>query len=223
MSTLTRKLVADASKYLGDETNVQWLESDLVNFLNYAESAICIMKPDAYSDTATRQLDPGLLQDKADAATEVGALIMNMGSDGLTPGIAITPMPLNVMNMNTSWTQETAATEIKHFIRIPGDKMHFFVWPPVHASTAVYVMESYPASPTTLVETDFDTGTETINLPDTYINPLLDLMLFRACDMLKTKAPEMAQKGAAALARAMQTVTGKTSTEGQQISQDRAR
>lgn len=217
---LVRVLVAEAAEYLNDETNVMWSNAKLQQWLNYAENGICALKPEAYSKTATRQLAPGLLQDMAPDAVKVGTPIMNMGTDGLTPGRAITHKTLDVMNMIPTWATATAATEIHHFIRIPGDDLHFYVSPPVHETTEVYIQEAYPASPPALAETDFTSGTATINLPDIYANILLDLMLFRACDTLKLAnketGPMMAQKSMAALSRAIQTLTGKSSADAKQ-------
>ena len=220
-TTLTREMIQIAGTYLDDPDHISWNESQLLDWLNYAESAICILKPDAFSKTATRQLDPGVLQTKADDAVMVGTPTLNMGSDGLTVGRSIQEKSLDAMNMSPTWPTDTATSEVKYFIRIPGDGLSFYIWPPA-TSPAPYIQEAYPASPTVLVEDDFDAGTETINLPDIYINPILDMMLFRACDMLKARAPEMAAKGQAALQRAIQTVTGKTSIDMESRMRERA-
>lgn len=210
---LARVLVSEASGYLKDETNRRWSQAVLLNWLNYAESAICMIKPDAYSKTASRQLSPGTLQSVASDAIMVGRVNRNMGADGLTPGRIVTLMPLSTMDNDPDWHTDTAETEIKHFIPIPGSNDRFYVWPPVHAETAVYVEETYPAVPTPITVANWTTGTEVINLSDIYVNPILQLMLFRACDMLSSNIAGMNQKATAALALAIQMITGKADAE----------
>lgn len=210
---LVRTLISQASKYLNDQTNRHWSQPTLLDWLNYGESAICMMKPDAYSVTESVRLVPGTLQTIPANGIMPGRLLKNTGIDGATPGRVITEMHINVMDTDPDWHTTTADTSIKHYVRIPGSNNKYYVWPPVHASTAVYVEIVYPASPQSIVVSDWVSGAQTINLPDIYLNPLLQLMLFRACDMLSHDIPGMAQKAASALALAVQMITGKEDAE----------
>ena len=210
---LVRVLVADASNYLNDKTNRKWDQATLMNWLNYAESAVCLVKPDAYSRMASVPLIAGTLQTIPSDAVMPGRLTRNMGADGATPGRIITEMPMAIMDRNETWHTDTAETEIKHFIRIPGDNTHYYVWPKATASPVMQVEMVYPAVPTPLAETNFTTGTVAINLSDSYINPILELMLFRAYDMLSSSNAEMSGKATAALGLATQLITGKMDAE----------
>lgn len=210
---LVRVLVAEASRYLDDQTNQNWSQAVLLDWLNYAESAVCMVKPDAYSVTGVVTLAPGTKQTIPASGTGLGRLLRNMGTDGATPGEVITEMPIKVMDRNRSFHTQTPATAVQHFIRIPGSNDTYYVTPPVHPTTVVQVEMVYPASPTPITVSNWTTGTETINLPDIYVNPLLQLMLFRACDMLSSDMPGMSQKATSALALAIQMITGKADAE----------
>lgn len=210
---LVTNLVAEVSAYLDDTTNVNWDRDDLLTWLNYAEAAICLIKPDAYSEVFNDQLNPGTEQMIPSTAVMLGRLLRNMGADGTTPGIPITEIPIKVMDRKTDFHTATAETAVKHFIRIPGSNDKYYVWPPVHASTAVYVDMVCPATPTEITVADWSTTTATINLPDIYVNALFNLMVFKACDMLSSDMPGMTQKATAALAQAIQMITGKNDAE----------
>lgn len=212
---LVRTLIAQASKYLNDQTNVNWDKATLLDWLNLSESGIILMKPDAYSETSTLQLSPGTIQEKPGNAVMMGRLLRNMGQDGVTPGSVITEILLNVMDKNMSWHTDAPSTFVKHFIRIPGSNDKYYVWPPVHPVTQVYVEAVYPATPTPITVVDWDTGVETINLPDIYINPLLQLLLFRACDMLSSNNDGMAAKASASLSLAVQMIVGGKDAESE--------
>lgn len=213
---LVRNIIADASAYLADEgTRRKWGQALLLKWLNYAEKAICLVKPDAYSAVVSSLLVPGTRQTKPETLTMIGRVTRNTGSAGATPGKVITEMDLDTMDQGEDWHTTTAATVVKHFIRIPGDNGSFFVWPPVHATTPVYIEMSGPALPADIAVTDWVSGTQTINLPDVYVNPILELILFRACDMLSSSNDAMTAKANQALSRAIQMITGKSDAEAQ--------
>lgn len=212
---LVRTLISQASKYLNDQTNVNWDRDTLLDWLNLSESAIILMKPDAYSETEVLKLSPGTLQLNPGNAVMMGRLLRNMGSDGLTPGNVITEMPLHIMDKNMGWHVDTPEVAVKHFIRIPGSNDKYYVWPPVVSGTAVYVEAVYPSTPTPISISNWTSGTETINLPDIYINPLLQLLLFRACDMLSSNTVGMASKAAASLELAVQMIIGRKDAESE--------
>lgn len=214
-TTLVRTIVADAATSLKDSTYRNWSQALLLKWLNYAEKAICLVKPDAYSTTVTAQLVPGTKQTKPASLTMIGRLTRNMGEAGSTPGKVIAEMDLDTMDQGEDWHTTTAATVVKYFIRIPGDNGSYYVWPPVHATTQVHVEIAGPALPADITVSDWAAGTQTINLPDIYVNAIFELMLFRACDMLSSSNAEMTAKADRALSRAIQMLTGKSDAEAQ--------
>lgn len=212
---LVKDLIAQASKYLNDQTNVNWDRQTLLDWLNLSESAIILMKPDAYSETNTLTLDSGTLQVKPNNAVMMGRLLRNLGTDGYTPGPVITEMPIHIMDKNLNWHADTPGTVVKHFIRIPGSNDVYYVWPPIQIDSTVKVEAVYPATPEPIEILDWETDDTTINLPDIYVNPLLQLLLFRACDMLSSDMDGMEAKASAALDLAIKMIVGRKDAEAE--------
>lgn len=215
-TVLVRQIIADVSKALADEGTVrQWPQTTLLNWLNYAEKAVCMVKPDAYQVVGTMALSDGTLQDIPAGIESFGRLTRNMGDDGHQPGIVIREMSLSAMDQDLYWHMATPGTTVEYFIRIPDNVRQFYIFPPIPIEAMVYVEYSCPGIPPDLVETNFTTGTVTINLPDSYKNPLFELVMFRAFDMLSSNIPGMQEKANICLSRAIQMLTGKNDAEAQ--------
>lgn len=214
MAILVRHVIDDASKILADEgTRRNWPQADLLRWLNLAEKAICMVKPDAFQAVRPVVLSVGTLQSIPNDCTMLGRVTRNMGGNGTTPGKTVSEIPIDIMDLHEDWHTDTAASVIKHFIRIPDNPRSYYVYPP--AASGVYVEISCPAIPADLSETNFTTGTVAINLPDIYHNPILELILFRAFDTLSSNIAGMQEKSNAALSRGIQMLTGRSDAEAE--------
>ena len=154
-------LLDDAPQY------VRYTETEMVDALNDAQSAVHKYLPSACARVDAIRLVPGSLQSigaipaafckPGDGSTPAepiaGSLlndvICNMGAVGTTPGRAIRLVSdgresLDAIDPN--W-RTSSATEIKSFVFDPRTPRHFEVSPPVHASTQVWARVSYVAQP----------------------------------------------------------------------------
>lgn len=150
----------------------RWPESELVKWLDDAQLAVLKYLPSACARVDAFKLAPGTKQSIAEVAaasldpgdgstaptTSYGVqflgLVRNMGADGVTPGRAIRVVDRDLLDAhNPDWHAATAATAVKHFVHDPQTPRAFYVTPPVHASTAVWVDMEWIAQPAKILNT----------------------------------------------------------------------
>lgn len=153
------------------------LIADWIRYLNSALRSLVLARPDSSVKTTAVQLTANTT--KQSLPTEAFRLIdisRNMGTDGLSPGRIITPIDREVLDLtNRLWHQGTVRTYIDHFCYDNQNPRIFYVTPPVHGSTAVYVEMSYSWLPTTITAVG-----DAIVVDDVFANPLIAWMLYRA-------------------------------------------
>lgn len=144
----------------------RWGERELVNWTNDGQRAIAKYLPQAGARTDAFRLAPGTLQridrilaarlkdrEGATPAADVKGvmlldLVCNLGADGLTRGVSVSPVERSVLDRaNRSWHASAAATSVDHFSYDPRNPLVFYVTPPVHPSTPVWVEMAWAAQP----------------------------------------------------------------------------
>ena len=135
---LASAIIRRASELAEDEDNVTWRSDQALDWLNEGQSAICLAKPDACSDLHSVLLQPGTKQ------RVTGRKIMdvkrNMGGDGNTPGRAIHLVDRQVKDrFSPNWHVATSSDTVKEWMVDERDDTLFYVWPPVHGLSPVYV------------------------------------------------------------------------------------
>lgn len=173
MATLVRDFLLGVSTTLQD-VNPQgrrWPELELARYANFAQRTIAKYLPHLSTAVEPIRLAPGTKQDltkvlaaniKASDGTTtedrygiafVGAL-RNMGADGLTPGRAVRPGDRAHKDLaNPDWHVATADTVVREVMHDRAVPLTFFVSPPVHASTAVWLDIEWMREPRRIVET----------------------------------------------------------------------
>jgi hypothetical protein len=147
-----------------------------IKYLNSALRSLVLVRPDSNVTKGSIQLVAGTHQDIPTAAVRLMSITRNMGADGNTPGKIITPINTELLNLtNQLWHQDTAKTYIDHYMLDDESPRTFFVSPPVHAVTAVYVEMEYSVIPTVITAT-----TDAFPVSDIYANPCIAWMLYRA-------------------------------------------
>ncbi len=124
-------------------------------------------------------LSPGAKQYMTGEALAIVDVIRNMGVDGVHPGDAIVLADLGLFRaMYPSFTSMNGSTTIQQFMLnkdIPGE---YYVYPPAHESTNVYVEIKQAKMPATILWTEDDAWkNETIPLSDKYADAYLNGML----------------------------------------------
>ena len=170
---LSSTLIASASELAQDDTNEVWSTPEALGWLNDGQRSVCILRPDANVLNHSVVLIPGTKQ------TITGRRIMdimrNMGSDGNTPGRAITIVDKKVMDeFNFDWHIATPATVIEEYMYDIRDPNTFYVSPPADGATPPYVEISEAVNPT-----DMTVTTDPIDLNDIYAPALIEWMCYR--------------------------------------------
>jgi len=191
MGTILGSTIIDkAELILLDTTNVRWTEAELLGWLNDAQREVTLLKPDTNVTTAEYPLIAGTKQtipdgtssyQNSDSATLDAGIVLigvkrNMGTNGTTPGRAITIIDMRIMDTNNpDWHSDTEAAETIHYMFDIKNPKVFYVTPPQPASAFGYVEVAYSSIPA-----DLAAASSAITLDDIYSNVLLDYVLYRA-------------------------------------------
>lgn len=188
-TVLAADVVSRASLILVDTTKVRWKEEELANWLSDGQREVVVLQPSAGEVTAPIALSAGTTKQALPAG---GVMLFsanrNMGSNGSTPGDAITCVSREVLDAySPAWHTETnTAGKIQHFVYDPRAPKQYFVYPKAPATTW-YVELTYSAVPAAIVlggtspnKTIAAPTTATINVDDIYANALVDYILYRA-------------------------------------------
>ena len=183
MALTVNDLIVEAAGQYNDELNADTGDynrvhiADWIRYFNSAVRSLVLVRPDAAPKTVPVELATGTT--KQSLPTEAFRLIdipRNMGSDGSTPGKIITPINREILDLtNQTWHQDTVATYIDHFTYDITNPRTFYVTPPTHGSTKVYVEMVYSYLPVTATD-----KTDAIVVADVFANPLIAWMTYRA-------------------------------------------
>jgi hypothetical protein len=168
--------ILDAAELYGD-TGYDRVDEDVwIKYLNASIRALILVRPDAGAQTDNVQLVAGVLQTLPATALRMLDITRNMGVDGLTAGKIITPVARKHINYsNLLWPAATGDTEIDNFSYDKENPRIFYVTPPVHDSTAVYVEMQVSQLPTAVAATGDDPG-----INDVFFEPIVQYMLYKA-------------------------------------------
>lgn len=159
MAILASKIISDCAKQLQDDTNITWPRAELFGWLNMGRRQVCIAKPDAFVKNESRQLAPGTKQTIPAEANIFMKATRNMGSNGTTPGRAILPIPLNVLDeQNPNWHTATPSATVLHVGFDERDPKHYYVYPPQPATNPGYAEIIYSATPADIADESADIG-----------------------------------------------------------------
>lgn len=187
---------------------VQCPERTVIAYLNDAQLAIAKFLPMAGGVKGAIKLKAGTAQSISSVAAAdwkpqdgstpsqpiLGIALLgitrNMGSDGATPGKVITIANREQLDrQDDSWhLASRASTVVRSYVHNPLLPLEFDVWPPVHASTPVWVTAEFNAAPLKIpaggapgAELYDPTGssTETIKLRDEFIDDLVNYTVAR--------------------------------------------
>lgn len=176
MGTITaEQIYQQAAEILQDVLYATYSQTQLGAWVNDAQRAISIARPDANVSIENFLLSPGVSRQTLPAtANRLGGLIRNMGTDGLTPGRGITgPVPREPLDaVLPLWTVTTGAF-VKQYVYDEDTPLVFYVYPPV--SGAWYVEAKFFKIPVNVT-----LPSSTIDLPDIYAPVIREWILYCA-------------------------------------------
>lgn len=174
MGTLTASyLIAQASETAQDEANVQWTAAQSLEWLNDAQRAVAMARPDASTLTHSVTLVAGTQQ--TITGLRFMTAIRNMGADGVTPGRAIRLVERGAKDESDPyWHAETASTEVLEVIFDARTPKIFYASPPIPNSPVVQIEISEAVNPANVA----DVG-DPITLDDIYSSAMIEWILYR--------------------------------------------
>ena len=179
MAEVTVKhLTLMALDLLKDEGNDYYAEVDMVNFYNRSASAVVNLRPDANTVNAIIKLAAGVSQTIPSRGNALVDVSRNMGTDGLTPGVAITVTDKQLLTLyDPSWPTATQDHEVRNWA--PVTPRRFIVYPPQDGTGYVEaVMSQNPP------QINHDGGgvweVALVGVEDQFVNAVLYHMMFLA-------------------------------------------
>lgn len=185
MGTISIGSVIDQfEKRILDESNDDQSEDDNIVLFNNAIRTMILYVPRLHSKTLATALAPGILQFLPASGIELVDIPLNMGADGAIPGIPLRETTLKIFSdVYPQWASDPEATVIEHFMKDDNDERRFYVYPPVHSSTQVYVLMQMSTLPTPITpDVSGDWKLLTIPVEDQYIDAILNGMLYQFYD-----------------------------------------
>lgn len=183
-------IITRAARLAIDETNAEWGQQVLLNYLNDARSVLFLRRPDLYEIRATQTLAAGARQA---LPTDVGRMFRAIANVTHASKRQITTIDEQTLAKHRpSWRQTAPATLILHIMYDERDGSHYEVYPPAAANTQIEV--SYPKSPAKVLLADITT-TDLIEGEEA--EALVDYVLGRAFQEASESQPALAQRAEA--------------------------
>ena len=179
MANITVKhLIDQVAELLQDEGFVDWEETKLVEWYNISARQVVVAAPAANIVIEPVKLASGVKQSLPSTSLELVRVVRNMGTDGETPGGAVTGTTIDmIQRYNRNWNTETATTAIKHAMR---EQAGFWYCYPPSDGTGYVEIESSKVP--TLISWDENGAWESalVGIDDKYLIPLMHLIMFYA-------------------------------------------
>lgn len=204
MATLVRTVLGTASTLLQDDTPqyAGWREKDMVRWLNLGQRFIATYLIRSSTVVTSVKLAPGARQSIAAVASasnklgrdfqglELLEVSAHMGADGLTPGRAVVLVSKDELDAeNRNWRAATASATPREYVFDPRAPRDFWIYPPAHATTAVWVEAMIAVAPADVpdggepgseIYADGGASAATISLADTHVLDLVNFIVAMA-------------------------------------------
>lgn len=176
MSMLT--FVGQLEQLLQDEDNDNWTVTMLIGWYNRAARFTVVKAPNANMKLESTLLAAGTKQVIPAEGIALINVVRNMGTDGLTPGVAVTPSTIEIMQaVNRSWNTDTATVAIRNWM--PENDRTWYCYPASDGTG--YVELEYSAQPTTVVyDVGGDWETARVGVAERYVDAVFNLTMCMA-------------------------------------------
>jgi len=175
MATAASSVMGLAEYILKDAGNDRWTETELLDWINDAQKAVVLVKPDANPVIEAVVLSSGSRQDLPATAVQLLDATYNMGTTGSTVGNAITIVDRGIMDAcYPGWRNESTSTVVKHVIYDPVKlPKKYWVYPPSPGTNYIEIISAK-------IPTLLTASSENLTLGDEYVPAVLDWVLYRS-------------------------------------------
>ena len=169
-------IITTVSTLVQDPTNIRWLTTELLGYLNDAQREISLYKPSASVVTTNLQIVPGTRQSLPLGGLVLVDVIRNMGT-GSTPGPAIRIVAREILDsQQPTWhTSAAASNVVKHYTYSILTPKIYYVYPYQTGNPTTFIEATYGAIPVPL-----NALTDTITVDDIYVSALVNYICYRA-------------------------------------------
>jgi hypothetical protein len=179
MSSVTAQQILTRCNRILQDNGIRWPDAEMIDWLNDAMRYVVFQRPDANMKSGTFTCAAGTRQVLTKSvggfptALRLRSVVRNVSSTNKRAIKLVTQSVLD--NEHPNWHSEAAEADIQLYVFDPLLPKEFLVYPPAADTNTIEVV--YSAAPT---EVTSDTLSSTIDLDDTYISIVVDLILARA-------------------------------------------
>lgn len=169
----SNEILMRVNKLLNDKGFRRWTKDELLNYLNDAQKAIVLRRPDSY----TADIDDYSCQAGTKQILPPDALLL-IDVPYNTNGRAIQgPIDRQSLDDNyDDWRGGKSAVYAEAYMYDPRNPKTFYLYPGVVAGTQLNVVYSKAPAAITMAEND---SNQTISLDDIYVNAIIEWVLYR--------------------------------------------
>ena len=159
-----------------DDGGIQWLDPELIEWINEACAEVARVRPEASSRTIDVGLNAGARQSIPAGATLLLEGICNVTLSDGTEGRVIRRVDREDLDKeNLDWMTGTKTPVVKRYVPSKTDPRSFYVYPPHDGNATTGLRLVVSTAPTQV-----DAMTDAFPLPDIYAAPVANYVLFRA-------------------------------------------
>jgi len=176
MSSVTATAIIERCQKILQDDNIRWPETELIDWLNDAMRYIVLQRPDSNMKAGTFTCVAGTRQTLTSTfstALRLRSVVHNVSHATKRAVKLVTQSTLD--NEHPGWHGETAVGDIQAYVFDPLLPKQFLVYPPATVGTTLEVV--YSDAPTAVTS---GTVGNTVDLDDTFVGVIVDLILARA-------------------------------------------
>ncbi|TMO16730.1 hypothetical protein CWB59_12480 [Pseudoalteromonas sp. S326] len=170
----SNEILQRVNKLLNDPGYTRWPKDELLNYLNDAQRAIVLRRPDSY----TADIDDFTCVEGTKQSLPADALKLIDVTRNVSGKAIRGPYNRQVLDDNyDTWYAGKDANEVELYIYDERNPKTFYVYPGVMNGTVLTLV--YSKAPSSISTEDNDNG-EVIALDDIYVNAIIEWILYRS-------------------------------------------
>lgn len=169
-------VIAQAETIIQDKTNTRWPKQEWLDWFNGAVLAVIGLRPDANIGNSAVTLDPDTaMQSIPPDGLKLINVLCNVDTGNQIRRIDKRMLDDQVDN----WYTQTGS-DVEHYVYDDRDPKTFWVYPNVTGTHNVRIIYSRAPEKVEINDDSFDGNQTVLPIDDSYMNPILDFMLYRA-------------------------------------------